>query len=56
MTSVSEHTAEPSAEHHADIHTTPGKLADLRRRAEETLHPIGEKTVTQGEIWIGTHD
>ena len=30
---------------HADIHTTAGKLADLRRRAEETLHPVGEAAV-----------
>ena len=45
MTSVSEHTAEPSAEHQADIHTTAGKLADLRRRAQETLHPVGEAAV-----------
>jgi propionyl-CoA carboxylase beta chain len=36
-----EHTAEPAAEHTIDIHTTAGKLADLRRRAEETLHPVG---------------
>jgi len=28
-----------------DIHTTAGKLADLRRRAEETLHPVGEAAV-----------
>ena len=30
---------EPSAEHVVDIHTTAGKLADLKRRTEETLHP-----------------
>ena len=30
---------EPSAEHEVDIHTTAGKLADLRKRTEETLHP-----------------
>ncbi|WP_078308689.1 MULTISPECIES: acyl-CoA carboxylase subunit beta [unclassified Mycobacterium] len=28
-----------------DIHTTAGKLADLRRRSEETLHPVGEAAV-----------
>ena len=38
-------TAEPSAEHQIDIHTTAGKLADLRKRAEETLHPVGEAAV-----------
>ena len=42
---TADHTAEPSAEHTIDIHTTAGKLADLRRRAEETLHPVGEKAV-----------
>jgi propionyl-CoA carboxylase beta chain len=41
----SEHSAEPAAEHTIDIHTTAGKLADLRRRAEETLHPVGEAAV-----------
>ena len=41
MTSVSEHTAEPAAEHTIDIHTTAGKLADLRKRTEGTLHPLG---------------
>ena len=40
-TKDAEHTAEPAAEHTIDIHTTAGKLADLRRRAEETLHPVG---------------
>ncbi|TXI40991.1 MAG: methylmalonyl-CoA carboxyltransferase, partial [Mycobacterium sp.] len=30
---------------HADIHTTAGKLADLRKRTEETLHPVGEDAV-----------
>ena len=29
----------------ADIHTTAGKLADLRKRTEETLHPVGETAV-----------
>ena len=42
---TADHTAEPSAEHTIDIHTTAGKLADLRKRAEETLHPVGEKAV-----------
>ena len=31
--------------HTGDIHTTAGKLADLRKRAEETLHPVGEAAV-----------
>src|SRR6201987_167266 len=41
MTSVTE----PASEHIIDIHTTAGKLADLRRRTEETLHPVGEAAV-----------
>jgi len=41
MTSVTE----PAAEHEIDIHTTAGKLADLRKRAEEALHPVGEAAV-----------
>jgi propionyl-CoA carboxylase beta chain len=45
MTSVSEHEAEPAAQHTVDIHTTAGKLADLRKRTEETLHPVGEPAV-----------
>ena len=28
-----------------DIHTTAGKLADLRNRLEETKHPVGEAAV-----------
>ncbi|MEP9392169.1 acyl-CoA carboxylase subunit beta [Gordonia sp. VNK1] len=28
-----------------DIHTTAGKLADLRQRLEETAHPVGEAAV-----------
>src|SRR3569623_1143621 len=32
MTSVSEHRAEAAADHEIDIHTTAGKLADLRKR------------------------
>lgn len=28
-----------------DIHTTAGKLADLRNRLDETLHPVGEAAV-----------
>ncbi|WNG83305.1 acyl-CoA carboxylase subunit beta [Mycobacterium sp. ITM-2016-00316] len=38
-------TIEPAAEHVPDIHTTAGKLADLRKRAEEALHPVGEAAV-----------
>src|SRR5690349_2736873 len=45
MTSVSEQSVEPSGEHEIDIHTTAGKLADLRRRTAETLHPVGEAAV-----------
>ena len=46
MTRLSEHTAEPVlAEQQIDIHTTAGKLADLRRRAEEALHPVGDAAV-----------
>ena len=45
MTSVTEHSAEPAAQHEIDIHTTAGKLADLRKRTEETLHPVGEAAV-----------
>src|SRR3954469_16846348 len=41
MTSVTE----PAAEHEVDIHTTAGKLADLRKRADEALHPVGEAAV-----------
>jgi acetyl-CoA carboxylase carboxyltransferase component len=28
-----------------DIHPTGGKLADLRKRAKETVHPVGEAAV-----------
>src|SRR2546423_9455871 len=45
MTSVSDHRAETAAEHEIDVHTTAGKLADLRKRTEETLHPMGEAAV-----------
>src|ERR1700745_1873591 len=45
MTSVSEHKAAPAAEHTIHIHPPAGKLADLRRRTEETLHPVGEAAV-----------
>lgn len=38
-------TIEPAAEHVPDIHTTAGKLADLRKRAEAALHPVGEAAV-----------
>ncbi|MDT5264964.1 MAG: propionyl-CoA carboxylase beta chain, partial [Mycobacterium sp.] len=41
MTSVTE----PAAEHQIDIHTTAGRLADLRKRTDETLHPVGEAAV-----------
>ena len=49
MTSTSEtHVeahVEAKAEHHIDIHTTAGKLAELRKRTDETLHPVGETVV-----------
>jgi propionyl-CoA carboxylase beta chain len=45
MTSVTEPPVEASSEHQIDIHTTAGKLADLRKRAEEALHPVGETVV-----------
>src|ERR1700720_4742197 len=41
MTSVTE----PASEHEIDIHTTAGKLADLRKRSAETVHPVGEAAV-----------
>jgi hypothetical protein len=34
-----------AAEHTIDIDTTAGKLADLRRRTEETLHPVDNAAV-----------
>ena len=42
---TSETTVEAQAEHDIDIHTTAGKLAELRKRNEETLHPVGEAAV-----------
>src|SRR3954471_12198785 len=48
MTSVTDrsaHSAEPASEHTIDIHTTAGKLAELHRRREESLHPVGETAV-----------
>ena len=45
MASHHDNTAEPASEHTVDIHTTAGKLADLRKRTEETLHPVGEAVV-----------
>ena len=44
MTSVSDPSA-PAAAPEIDIHTSAGKLADLRKRTEETLHPVGEAAV-----------
>ena len=41
MTSVTE----PPVDKAIDIHTTAGKLEDLSRRTEETLHPVGEAAV-----------
>ena len=31
-----------------DIHNTAGKLADLRRRAEESLHPVNQGVTVFG--------
>src|ERR1700721_1347960 len=45
MTSVTDHTAEPAAEHTIDIHTTAGTAAELRKRSEESLPPVGEAAV-----------
>lgn len=48
MTSVTDrsaHSAERSTEHTIDIHTTAGKLAELHKRREESLHPVGEDAV-----------
>jgi propionyl-CoA carboxylase beta chain len=42
---TSETSVEAQADHHIDIHTTAGKLAELRKRSEETLHPVGEAAV-----------
>jgi propionyl-CoA carboxylase beta chain len=44
MTSVTDPSA-PSGAHEIDIHTTAGKLADLRKRREEAQHPVGEAAV-----------
>lgn len=45
MTSVTEPDAGVPAESKVDIHTTAGKLADLRKRVEEAQHPVGEAAV-----------
>src|SRR5271168_561791 len=42
---TSETSVEAQAEHDIDIHTTAGKLAELRKRSAETLHPVGEAAV-----------
>jgi propionyl-CoA carboxylase beta chain len=44
MTSVTDPSA-PSGAREIDIHTTAGKLADLRKRTEEAQHPVGEAAV-----------
>jgi propionyl-CoA carboxylase beta chain len=36
---------EAKADHEVDIHTTAGKLAQLHKRNDETLHPVGETAV-----------
>jgi propionyl-CoA carboxylase beta chain len=38
MTTVTEPST-PAREHEIDIHTTAGKLADLPKRTDETVHP-----------------
>ncbi|WP_349269599.1 propionyl-CoA carboxylase subunit beta [Mycolicibacterium parafortuitum] len=45
MTSVTDSASTPAASHDIDIHTTAGKLADLRKRAKEAQHPVGEAAV-----------
>jgi propionyl-CoA carboxylase beta chain len=45
MTSTPDTSVEAQAEHDIDIHTTAGKLAELRKRSAETLHPVGEAAV-----------
>jgi propionyl-CoA carboxylase beta chain len=45
MTSVTEPDAGVPADSKVDIHTTAGKLADLRKRVEEAQHPVGEAAV-----------
>ncbi len=45
MTSVTEPDAGVPADSKVDIHTTAGKLADLRKRVEEAAHPVGEAAV-----------
>src|SRR6202012_2150793 len=45
---TSETSVEAQAEHDIDIHTTAGKLAELRKRSEETLHPVGQGAVDKG--------
>ncbi|AWV47547.1 acetyl/propionyl CoA carboxylase [beta] subunit [Mycobacterium leprae Kyoto-2] len=57
MTSVTDHSAhsmERAAEHTINIHTTAGKLAELHKRTEEALHPVGaaafEKVHAKGKF------
>ncbi|MGB3483063.1 MAG: acyl-CoA carboxylase subunit beta [Mycobacterium sp.] len=45
MTSVTEPDTGVPAENKVDIHTTAGKLSDLRRRTQEAQHPVGEAAV-----------
>lgn len=45
MTSVTEPDAGVPADSKVDIHTTAGKLADLRKRVGEAQHPVGEAAV-----------
>ncbi|MFT4041841.1 MAG: acyl-CoA carboxylase subunit beta [Gordonia sp. (in: high G+C Gram-positive bacteria)] len=40
-------TASSGSNAEPDIHTTAGKLADLRRRVEETRYPVGEAAVAK---------
>ena len=45
---------EPSAEQETDIHTTAGKLADLRKRAEEALR-LRRRAQGRGDRNPGRH-
>src|SRR6266567_2687202 len=45
MTSVQQQPSSPGSAGAPDIHTTAGKLADLRNRLDEAKHPMGEAAV-----------
>ena len=54
MTTVSE-PASTSADNAPDIHTTAGKLADLRNRLEEAKYPMGAERGREGAREGQTH-